>query len=137
MHQLLGVYKNFGTCYVSKECFQLQTEYGKRDYSLTHQALYFLLGETHGMVYNPEYYNQTSTVDECTFCITFSFKAEGYTESALIHSGCLAVIFMYAISRMDITVNITCKNDCTLCILFCFGIKDYTENTFVHRRVRQ
>ena len=34
-------------------------------------------------------------VDECTFCITFSFKAEGYTglESTLNHKGCLVVIF--------------------------------------------
>ena len=26
-------------------------------------------------------------VDECTFCITFSFKAEGYTESELTFTG--------------------------------------------------
>ena len=32
-------------------------------------------------------------MDECTFCITVSFKAEGYTESTLIHRGCPAVIF--------------------------------------------
>ena len=35
-------------------------------------------------------------MDECTFCITFSFTAEGYTESTLIHRGCPAVI-----SRLD------------------------------------
>ena len=38
------------------------------------------------------YYYQTSPVGECTFCITFIFKAEDYTERALIHRGCLAVI---------------------------------------------
>ena len=27
----------------------------------------------------------SSPVDKCTFCITVSFKAEGHTESALIH----------------------------------------------------
>ena len=41
---------------------------------------------------NPGYYCQTPHVDECTFCITFSFKAEGYTESTLTHRGCPAVI---------------------------------------------
>ena len=39
------------------------------------------------------YYCWASLLDECTFCITFSFKAEGYTESTLIHMGCPAVIF--------------------------------------------
>ena len=42
--------------------------------------------------FKPGYYCRTSPVDECTFCITFSFKAEGYTESTLIHRGCMAVI---------------------------------------------
>ena len=37
-------------------------------------------------------YCRTSPVDECTFCITFSFKAEGCTESTLIHKGCPVVI---------------------------------------------
>ena len=35
--------------------------------------------------------------DECTFCITFSFKTECYAESTLIHRGCLTVI-----SRLDL-----------------------------------
>ena len=32
----------------------------------------------------PGYYCRTSPVDECSFCITFSFTAEGYTESTLM-----------------------------------------------------
>ena len=38
-------------------------------------------------------------VDECTFCITFSFKAEGYTESTLIHRGCLATMSRLVLSN--------------------------------------
>ena len=37
--------------------------------------------------FKPRYHCRSSPVDECTFCITFSFKAEGYTESTLIHRG--------------------------------------------------
>ena len=41
-------------------------------------------------VNKPGYYCWTFNLDECTFCITFSFK--GYTESTLTHRGCPEII---------------------------------------------
>ena len=71
-----------------------------------------------GWVYKPEYYCQTSPVDKCTFCITFSFKSDGYTESTLIHRGCPAVMFRLGV------VSVT----------FSFKAEGYTENTPIYRK---
>ena len=38
-------------------------------------------------------------VDDCTFCLTFSFKAEGYTENTLIHYSSL--IYYYRTFPVD------------------------------------
>ena len=51
-----------------------------------------------------EHYCRTSPVDECTFCITFSFKAEDYTESTLIHRGCLVVIFRFGLLALSLCI---------------------------------
>ena len=54
------------------------------------------------------YYCQTFPVDECTYCITFRFKAEGYTEGILIHRRCLALIF-----RLVIYFRCYLRNQCS------------------------
>ena len=48
---------------------------------------------------NPGHYCWTSPVDECNFCITFSFKT---TEGTLTHRGCPAVIFSLDICLMEL-----------------------------------
>ena len=51
-------------------------------------------------------------MDECTFCITFGFKAEGYTESTLIHRGCPALISKIVKLRKTTHNKVTPKTGC-------------------------
>ena len=47
--QLLGSGAFNKSCVITKECYRGETKPYTSNYYLTHQALYFIAGETHGM----------------------------------------------------------------------------------------
>ena len=62
--------------------------------------LHFSCSVSNTVVCKPEYCCWTSPVDECTFCITISFKGEGYTENTLIHR------WAAVISRLNVVFSL-------------------------------
>ena len=54
--QLLGSGKFNKSCVITKECYRGETKTYTSNYYLTHQALYFIVGETHGMSFLLSFY---------------------------------------------------------------------------------
>ena len=47
--QMLGSGTFNKTCVITKDCYHTETKSYTSNYILTHQTLYFIIGETHGM----------------------------------------------------------------------------------------